>query len=92
VKHLGWAATDDAILFKSGWLWRRVVVVRFAKMQTVSCLHSPFDRRFQMARVHVDTAGASAGGAVYIPYVARDEAEALYARLSREAAERQFTW
>lgn len=92
VRHLGWATTDDAVLFKSGWLWRRLVVVRFAKIQTVTRVDSPFDRRLHMARVHVDTAGASAGSAVHIPYLARAEAENLYARLTREAAERQFTW
>ena len=92
VKHLGWALTEDAILFKSGWLWRRVVVVRFAKMQTVSRYANPFDRRTGMARIHVDTAGATMASAINIPYVARDEAERLFAQLSREAAERQLKW
>jgi putative membrane protein len=92
VKHLGWAETDEAILFKSGWLWRRTVVVRFAKIQTVTLHHSPFDRRTGMARVHVDTAGASEGSAINIPYVPREAATTLYARLSAEAAQRQFTW
>ena len=92
VKHLGWAETDEAILFKRGWLWRRTVVVRFAKIQTVTLHHSPFDRRTAMARVHVDTAGASEGSAINIPYVAREAAATLYARLSLEAAQRQFKW
>jgi putative membrane protein len=92
VKHLGWAETDEAILFKSGWLWRRTVVVRFAKIQTVTMHHNPFDRRTAMARVHVDTAGASEGSAINIPYVAREAAGMLYARLSLEAAQRQFKW
>ena len=92
VKHLGWAETDEAVMFKSGWLWRRMVVVRFAKIQTVTLHHSPFDRRTGMARVHVDTAGASEGSAIDIPYVARDAATTLYARLSAEAAQRQFKW
>jgi uncharacterized membrane protein YdbT with pleckstrin-like domain len=92
VKHLGWAETDEAILFKRGWLWRRTVVVRFAKIQTVTLHHSPFDRRTGMARVHVDTAGASEGSAINIPYVPREAATTLYARLSSEAAQRQFTW
>ena len=91
IKHLGWAATDEAILFRSGWLWRRIVVVRFSKIQTVTRHESPFDRRTQMARIYVDTAGAS-GSVVNIPYVGRDEAQALYARLSLEAAVRQFKW
>jgi uncharacterized membrane protein YdbT with pleckstrin-like domain len=92
VKHLGWATTEDAVVFKRGWLWRRTVVVRFAKMQTVSRYESPFDRRTRMARIHVDTAGASLGSAINIPYLAQDDAEWMYRELSREAAERQFRW
>jgi putative membrane protein len=92
VKHLGWAETDEAVLFKSGWLWRRMVVVRFAKIQTVTLHDSPFDRRMAMARVHVDTAGASEGSAINIPYLAKEAAATLYARLSFEAAQRQFRW
>jgi putative membrane protein len=92
VKHLGWATTDDAVMFRSGWLWRRLVVVRFAKIQAVTRHESPFDRRAHMARIHVDTAGAAEGSVINIPYVARDEAEGLYTQLARAAAERQFTW
>jgi putative membrane protein len=92
VNHLGWALTDDAVLFKRGWLWRRIIVVRFAKIQTVTRHASPFDRRTGMARVHVDTAGASAGSVVNIPYMPAAEADALYEQLSREASRRQFTW
>lgn len=92
VKHLGWAQTDEAVLFKSGWLWRQLVVVRLAKIQTVTLHHSPFDRRTEMARVHVDTAGASGGSVINIPYMPRDAAAALYTRLSAEAAQRQFRW
>ena len=92
VKHLGWVVTEDAVIFKSGWLWRRVLVVRFAKMQTVSRHESPFDRRTQMARIHVDTAGASAASTLSIPYIPHDQANELYAHLSREAADRQFAW
>jgi putative membrane protein len=91
IKHLGWVATDEALLFKSGWLWRRLVVVRFAKVQVVLRHQSPFDRWNGMARVHVDTAGASAGG-IHIPYIDRAEAEALHDRLAKEAAARQFMW
>jgi putative membrane protein len=92
IKHLGWATTDDAILFKRGWLWRRVIIVKFAKMQTVTLNESPFDRRTTMATLHIDTAGASQRSVVHIPYIARDTAAAMHARLSREAAQRQLKW
>ena len=92
VRHLGWATTGDAVMFKSGWLWRRMVVVRFAKIQAVTRHESPFDRRAHMARINVDTAGAAVGSVINIPYVAREDADALFAQLARAAAERQFTW
>jgi putative membrane protein len=92
LRHLGWAVTEDAMLFKRGWLWRRVIVVRFAKIQTVSRYETPFDRRTSMARIYIDTAGASAASTINIPYVPRDDAGALYERLAREAAQRQFRW
>lgn len=91
INHLGWAQTDEALLFKAGWLWRRTVVVRYAKIQTVTWHQTPFDRRYGMARVQVDTAGSSEG-VVVIPYLAADAARALHARLAAEAAERQFQW
>ena len=92
VKHLGWAINDEALLFKSGWLWRRVVIVRLSKVQTVTLGESPFDRRLAMAGLHVDTAGAAEGSVVHIPYLTRDTAATLYAQVSEEAAHRQFKW
>lgn len=92
INHLGWAVTDEAVLFKTGWLWRRTNIVRFAKIQTVTLATSPFDRRLAMARVRVDTAGAAERSRINIPYLPRDIAKALHTKLAQEAAERQFRW
>lgn len=93
VAHLGWALTEGAVLFRSGWLWRHVTVARFAKIQAVTLFASPFDRRAAMATVDVDTAGADPlSHRVRIPYLERADAEALYARLSAEAARSAFRW
>ncbi len=92
VRNLGWAVTNEAIVFRRGWLWRRVSVVRLAKIQVVTLLESPFDRRTAMARVRVDTAGASEASRIDIPYLLRETAHALRADLSHEAASRQFKW
>ncbi len=92
IAHLRWAVTDEAVLFKTGWLWRRTNIVRFAKIQTVTLATSPFDRRLAMARVRVDTAGASERSRINIPYLPRDVADALHTKLAQEAAERQFKW
>jgi membrane protein YdbS with pleckstrin-like domain len=45
-----------------------------------------------MARVRVDTAGASEFTRVDIPYLAQDVANGLYLQLAHEAASRRFLW
>ena len=93
VKHLGWAVGDQAVLFRSGWLWRELTIARFNKIQAVTLGESPFDRRADMASVTVDTAGAAdASHRVAIPYLARATADELYHRLAGEAARTAFKW
>jgi len=93
VNHLGWAATDAVVVFRSGWLWRNVTVARVAKIQAVTLSESPFDRRAAMARVRVDTAGAGQRShRVDIPYLLRETAEDLYDRLAARAAGTAFRW
>lgn len=93
IAHLGWALTGDAIAFKSGWLWRRTTVARFSKVQVVTTLESPFDRRTGMATVKVDTAGAAdAAHTVEIPFMGADAARGLASTLSAHAAETAFRW
>ena len=93
VKHLGWAVGDQAVLFRSGWLWRELTIARFNKIQAVTLSESPFDRRVDMASVAVDTAGAAdASHRVAIPYLARPTADELYHRIAGEAARTAFRW
>jgi putative membrane protein len=56
------AITPTAVFYRSGWLARSLSVVRYRKGQTVSISTSPFDRRWKMATLSVDTAGARAHG------------------------------
>lgn len=93
VARLGWAVTGDAVLFRSGWIWRRVIVARFVKIQAVALHESPFDRRAAMARVRVDTAGAmDLSHRVDIPYLARETARELHDLLAARAAHTAFRW
>lgn len=93
IAHLGWATTEGAILFRSGWIWRRITIVRFSKIQAVAIRESPFDRRAGMARVRVDTAGAgNASHRVDIPYLARETARELCDQLAAQAARTAFRW
>ncbi len=93
VRRMRWAVTDDAIAFRSGWLWQHLTVAPVVKIQTVECTETPFDRRTMMARVRIDTAGGrELAHGVAIPYLARETAHALYARLSTQAAHTTFRW
>jgi putative membrane protein len=93
VANLGWAFAGDAIVFKSGWLWRRVTVARFSKIQAVAWLESPFDRRMGMATVKVDTAGAGdAAHSVEIPFLPAETATSLASTLDAHAAQTAFRW
>jgi putative membrane protein len=93
IKHLGWAVGARAVAFRSGWWIREQSIARFTKIQAVTLRESPFDRRNNMASVRVDTAGAGdASHRVAVPYLGRDTAEAVYQRLSDEAARTSFRW
>lgn len=86
VKHTRWALARDAVLFRSGWLTRRLTVVPRDRVQTLSVEASPFDRRSHMASIYVDTAGASPMSAgIRIRYLAADVAEKLAVALYRTA-------
>lgn len=91
VRHVGWAITESVAIFRHGWIWKRTTVARVAKIQAVTLKASPFDRRYTMARVKVDTAGAGEDR-VDIPFLARDTANALRASLSAAAARTEFKW
>jgi putative membrane protein len=93
VRSLGWATVDGAVLHRSGYLARHMSVARFSRIQAVSILSSPFDRRRRMARVNVDTAGASGSPhRVHIPYVEASAAEALHRELAAAAGQTAFHW
>lgn len=91
VKNLGWARTEHAIYFRSGWLWKAVTVVPVPKVQAVELQESPFDRRWQMASVAVDTAGAGAH-AIDVPYLPRAVAEQLRTTVAAQAAATTYRW
>jgi putative membrane protein len=93
IRRLAWGLTEPIVGFRSGWIWQRTVLARTAKIQVVTRLESPFDRRAEMGRVRADTAGGGEWSArVDIPYLPRDVADGLYARLAARAASTDFRW
>ncbi|GFE81748.1 membrane protein [Steroidobacter agaridevorans] len=86
VKNTRWALARDAVLFRCGWLNRRLSIVPRNRVQTLSIEATPFDRRSRMASIYVDTAGASAMTAgIRIRYLGADVAQRLAAALYRTA-------
>jgi putative membrane protein len=93
VRALGWALTERGVLFRSGWLWRRQTIAPFAKIQAVVVRESPFDRRLNMARVEVDTAGISVTGhRIDVPYLSHETANTLATELAAQVARTTFRW
>ncbi len=93
VRYTKWAATEDVLVLRSGWLWRQITIVPAAKIQVVGRVESPFDRRAAMAGIRVDTAGSGATAhRISIPYLARETAAALYERLASQTAQTAFRW
>lgn len=76
VKYTAWALLPDVLLFRRGWLTRRLTIAPRNRVQSTSLESSPFDRRWAMASVLVDTAGASAGG-IRIRYLDAASAQLL---------------
>lgn len=93
VRHAGFALSDRAILFRSGWVSRQVSAVRYSNAQIFWMRQSPFDRRRRMASVAVDTAGAgNLGHRIDIPFLDVDVAEEILRRLYEETRGMEFRW
>lgn len=92
-RNVAYALTPHGVLFRVGWWERRISAVRYSKIQTVWLVQTPFDRRWRMATLIIDTAGVGLGGQrVAIPYLAVEEAGRLHQILSEAAAGTQFRW
>ena len=88
VRHTAWALTREALIFRRGWLTRRLSIVPRNRVQAVHRSASPFDRRKRMAVIAVDTAGASTlGKIVRVPYLTDADANRLASELYRSVEE-----
>ena len=68
-------------------------VAPFSKIQSVVSSTSPFDRRYGMASLKVDTAGAArVGHSIDMPYLDAAVAMSLMNRLYEEAGQTAFRW
>ncbi len=75
-KSMRYARRDDCIVFRSGMFTKKISCTFFDKLQTVKLSQTPFDRRWQMATLSLDTASAGpAEHRIHVHYM-----DAAYAR------------
>ncbi|HEX6850443.1 MAG TPA: PH domain-containing protein [Candidatus Polarisedimenticolaceae bacterium] len=92
-RSLRWAEGAECVAFRSGWWTRRTSATRFAKVQAVSLVESPFDRRHGTATVGVDTAGGlRLDHRVRIPFLPAGLARELTQRWAMRAEAAEFRW
>ena len=53
---------ENAVVYRTGVFGRKTSVTFFDKLQNVACFESPFDRRWKMATLAIDTAAAGPAG------------------------------
>ncbi|NVJ68568.1 MAG: PH domain-containing protein [Gammaproteobacteria bacterium] len=93
IKNTGYFITNKMAAFKSGVVFRKETYVRLPKVQTVRIKESLFDRRHKMAKLELDTAGATVGAHhVEIPYINYETAEKLYQQVSTNIKNSEFEW
>ena len=93
VKNTAYCLNHDVIGFKSGVIFKKETFARIGKTQTVQVKESPFDRRYGMAKLEVDTAGATVGAHhVEIPYIMLKDAQAIQSKLVERVSHKQFVW
>ncbi len=93
IRRYGWALTGDAVLFRSGGLWRRTTMARDSKVQAAALAEGPLDRLWGMATLALDTAGAAATShRLHVPFLPRETARELLEEVDRRAATTAFRW
>jgi len=74
-----YARTSDGVAYRSGLLTRKISMTFFDRIQTLHLEQSPFDRRWGMAQLSVDTAAAGpANHKIQVPYLPEDFAKNEY--------------
>ena len=78
-KHSAWSVADGLVAFRGGWLSKHWRFAEVSKLQALELRQTPFDRRWNMASLHFDTAGAEGvEAALAIPYLPAETARRLY--------------
>lgn len=89
-RSMRYARTEDGVVYRSGVLTRKTSMTFFEKIQTLSVGQTPFDRRWNMAHLSIDTAAAGpAEHRIDIPYLDQNFARAELQELRNRTARHQ---
>lgn len=92
-RSLRYARTGFGVAFRSGWLNRKSSLTFFDRLQTLRLDQSPFDRRWGMATLSVDTAAAGpANHLIQVPFLDEPFAIEEFRQLQRHAARNRPEW
>ena len=91
-RFLGLAVIDECLWVRRGAFHLAWTAVPIAKIQTMAVAMSPFDQRWDMARLVVDVAGASSSDVLMVPYLSHAVAMRHYGQLGRDSAAIELTW
>lgn len=90
VKSMRYARRSNEVIYRSGILNQKTSITFFDKIQTLRINQSPFDRRWGMATLCVDTAAAGpAGHRMQIAYLEQQFANSEFNQLRVSAAGRE---
>ena len=82
-----YARNDFCVVYRSGLFTKKTSVTFFEKIQTVRVDETPFDRRWGMASLCVDTAAAGpADHRIHIAYLTNDFARAEYEAIVKKSS------
>jgi putative membrane protein len=89
----GYSVDGELFAVRGGWWSRHWRFAEIDKLQALALRQSPLDRRFGMATLLLDTAGAGAmTPPLQVRYLPESDAQALHARLAAEVARRPLRW
>jgi putative membrane protein len=77
-RHQGWLLTEQLVMVRTGFWRRRTVLLRRGRIQSVSAVQGPLERRHGLGHVQVAVAGAK----IALPSIAWEEAMRLLDILS----------
>jgi len=93
IKVAGYTHNNQLVGTRLGVFFHHMQFATIHKIQNITWQQSPFDRRYGMARLMVDTAGSSqVSQPVRLFYVYDDDIQPIYQALTKQVADSRFIW